>query len=90
MDDLLKGLRVLDSTTMVAMPTATHILADMGAEVIKIEGPKFPDPVRTGISGGALPTINLSPYYNEYNPKLYVSRFNCFYNHCRDFIRIPI
>ena len=48
-------------------PYGARFLADMGAEVIKIEGPKFPDPVRTGISGGALPTINLSPYYNEYN-----------------------
>ena len=33
----LSGLRVIDSTTMVAMPTAMHIMADMGAEVIKVE-----------------------------------------------------
>ena len=33
----LSGLRIIDSTTMVAMPTALHIMADMGAEVIKIE-----------------------------------------------------
>ena len=63
----LKGIRVVDMTQVWSGPYGARFLADMGAEVIKIEGPKFPDPVRTGISGGALPTINLSPYYNEYN-----------------------
>ena len=37
MKGALSGLRVIDSTTMVAMPTAMHIMADMGAEVIKVE-----------------------------------------------------
>ena len=37
MNGALAGLRVIDSTTMVAMPTALHIMADMGAEVIKVE-----------------------------------------------------
>lgn len=43
---LLDGVRVIDLTTSIAGPSATMLLADMGAEVLKIERPKGGDDAR--------------------------------------------
>jgi crotonobetainyl-CoA:carnitine CoA-transferase CaiB-like acyl-CoA transferase len=54
-DKPLQGVRVIDAGNMVAGPFATELLADFGAEVIKLEHPREGDgqrrlgPIKNGI-----------------------------------------
>ncbi|WP_396935371.1 CaiB/BaiF CoA transferase family protein, partial [Mycolicibacterium sp.] len=43
----LDGIRVLELGTLISGPFAGRLLGDMGADVIKIELPSNPDPLRT-------------------------------------------
>lgn len=45
----LDGVRVLDLTRMFAGPCATAVLADLGAEVVKVEEPRIGDPTRRNL-----------------------------------------
>ena len=61
-----ENLRVIDSTYVFAMPYAGGILGDMGAEVIKIEGPAHLDIVRGGqFSGGFPDNVPGQDYWNR-------------------------
>src|SRR4051812_37670129 len=44
-DEMLRGLRVIELATYIAAPGAAGIMADWGADVIKIESPDG-DPMR--------------------------------------------
>ncbi|MGE1061143.1 CoA transferase [Megasphaera paucivorans] len=63
----LKGVKVIDLTYFVAGPGAAKILADWGADVIKVE-PPFGDPIRSsGTSLKAPVDENCNPLYDTYN-----------------------
>jgi len=59
----LSGIRVVDLTRILAGPFCTLMLADMGAEVIKIESPDSGDPVRRQ---GAIKE-GISWYFAQFN-----------------------
>jgi formyl-CoA transferase len=42
----LAGVRVLELGSFIAGPFATRVMADFGADVIKVESPRAPDPMR--------------------------------------------
>jgi len=53
-DRLLAGLRVIDAASFIAGPVAATILADLGADVIKVEPPEG-DPYRHRTGGPGVP-----------------------------------
>lgn len=69
MSDALKGLRVVEIGTHVAVPMAARIMAAWGAEVIKIEPPKGEDYRVMGR------TYNL-PHSEDYNPMFQLGNAN--------------
>lgn len=61
MTEVLKGVRVVELGTMITAPLAGMMLADLGAEVLKVENPNGGDPFRS-FRGGLY-----SPHFVAYN-----------------------
>ncbi len=61
METVLNGVRVLELGQIITAPLAGMMLADLGADVIKIENPDGGDPFRA-FRGGAY-----SPHFTAYN-----------------------
>jgi crotonobetainyl-CoA:carnitine CoA-transferase CaiB-like acyl-CoA transferase len=49
---IFSGLKVLDLASFIAGPAATTILADFGADVVKVEPPVTGDPARPVLRWG--------------------------------------
>ena len=62
-EHLFSGLKVLDVAAVIAAPVAAMILADFGADVIKVESPAGGDPVR---AQGAF-EYGISWYFVQFN-----------------------
>jgi crotonobetainyl-CoA:carnitine CoA-transferase CaiB-like acyl-CoA transferase len=65
----LANVRVIDFTWIVAGPQATRILADFGADVIRVEYEGRPDSVRLGrtLPGANPESLNGSGFFNNLN-----------------------
>lgn len=64
----LEGIRVCDFSWIVAGPTATRILADMGAEVVKVENESYLDSMRIGLQANPeRPSVNGSGFHSNFN-----------------------
>lgn len=61
MANVLSGVRVIEQGTFITGPNAGMLLADLGAEVIKVEQPGHGDPFRAFKSGF------YSPHFQTYN-----------------------
>jgi crotonobetainyl-CoA:carnitine CoA-transferase CaiB-like acyl-CoA transferase len=55
MATVLDGVRVVEVADWGFVPSAGAALGDWGAEVIKVEHPRFGDPIRGLITGGVIP-----------------------------------
>ena len=63
----LAGIRVCDFSWIVAGPQATRILADLGAEVIRVENESHIDSMRIGAAIGETPNFNRSGFFSNFN-----------------------
>jgi len=70
----MKGLKVIDASTVLAGPSVGTFFAELGAEVIKVEHPKFGDVTRTWKLPSEDPNSTISNYFSSVNyGKSYIS-----------------
>ena len=74
--EILKGFRVLDVSSHGAVPIAGSILADWGADVIKVEDPTHGEIMRGGTIWGVPPPEGGSSHlYHTFNRRVVPQRY---------------
>lgn len=63
--NILEGIKIIDVTAWAFVPSAGGVLAHWGADVIKVESPGGPDPMRT--LGGSLEPGGASLQFKHYS-----------------------
>ena len=63
--DILDGVRVIDLTMWAFVPSAGGVMAHWGADVIKVENPRSPDPMR--LLNGSLEAGGAGWYFKHYS-----------------------
>ena len=64
----LKGVRILDFGWAIAGPLSTRLLADLGADVIKVESEYRTDPIRyIGVQPPSMSSLNTNGQFNDCN-----------------------
>lgn len=66
MTDVLAGVRVVEVADWGFVPSAATVLGDWGAEVIKIEHPRFGDPIRGLVTSGLIPGASGRNFFVEH------------------------
>lgn len=65
MYDILHGVKVVEVSQYALVPAAGAVLAEWGAEVVKVVHPRIADPMRTAGAGGLAPTDDGTAYVWE-------------------------
>ncbi|MGO8863773.1 MAG: CaiB/BaiF CoA transferase family protein [Acidimicrobiales bacterium] len=65
--NVMQGIKVVDVTSWAFVPSAGGILAHWGADVIKVESPAAPDPMRTFAGTGTLDPGQSSNMFKHYS-----------------------
>ena len=63
----LSGIKVVELATFVAGPVTARLMADLGAEVIKVEAPRGDEWRRTGVSMNTRFSPEENPVFAIYN-----------------------